>query len=951
MATVAEANALLSQYDDIILASLASLSSLVNQMAAISPTDPNAASTLQRLESQYQSIRSQAQSQADAVYAQYSAVYDSLTPAQKQQADTSPQAVKHKQVVADAAANKARHQSVYDAKNAEIKAAQTATPIPTPTETTAGAPPANTKPGLAGAASDDSGAGQPNPAGSTGTPSAPASTTSSTAGSTPGAKSATPPNTASGPADDKASTKSKDGWVHSEVVNQSVNHNSQPGRRLKNPLGDFSSYTYQLSLYMVTPDAYEAFVNSGRTKLDIINNIPAEGNVKGGAYLVAQSGGINNSSIPRAPNFEFDYGIDDLRVKSIVSGKKEGAPTQFYEVGFKIYEPYGFSFLTNLRRAGDTLYGANKGLGAWGEPNGNKLRQLFVLGIRFFGYDASGRIMNTTTNLLDASGVIDPTSTGGMLFERFLDIQITEMKFKIDGRMVVYNVKAIQANAGKGFNLSRGVLTSDTTVTAATVGDAVEQLLAYLNKEQQDSVKGDKPARGIANEYEIKWMPGTELIYNASIVSPADIKKTQWPGSGAKNSAESNPAQEQKNQTAEPEKTQIALSHSNPIISHIQQIVKQSDFMRTQLKTIYTTNEESDPKTKNYQKLAQSKPARSLSWFNITPEIVNLKWDNKTKDWAYKIRYIITEYKTPVNESPMVNPNNDLYPGPVKRYDYWYTGENTEILTYEQTMDNTYMQVVVGVGDSVLQEGTAAGNGTGSGGQTVAPVQPNLREPLPRYGGTGYAMDAQNSFLTALFDAKAYLQAKVTILGDPDWLPVTAGYGGVQDVYDMYYGKDKYSINTSGTQVFVEIDFKEAVDYTSQTGTMNINESIAFVKYPDGMKNKPKGVSYQVLSVEHSFSGGVFKQTLNLIGNTFGDKATQDALAKQVDEANRQQTVATEAAGPKEGPNPDQSNTPANSGTTQDKPTNPSTPPTDKPTDSSKTPAAPVNKNGVATEA
>ena len=37
-----------------------------------------------------------------------------------------------------------------------------------------------------------------------------------------------------------------------------------PGRRLDNPLGALSSYTYQLSLYMISPDAYDAFVATGR---------------------------------------------------------------------------------------------------------------------------------------------------------------------------------------------------------------------------------------------------------------------------------------------------------------------------------------------------------------------------------------------------------------------------------------------------------------------------------------------------------------------------------------------------------------------------------------------------------------------------------------------------------------------------------------------------------------
>ena len=46
-----------------------------------------------------------------------------------------------------------------------------------------------------------------------------------------------------------------------------------PGKRIQNPLGNFSSYTYQISLYMITPDAYDAFIQSGRKDINAINNI------------------------------------------------------------------------------------------------------------------------------------------------------------------------------------------------------------------------------------------------------------------------------------------------------------------------------------------------------------------------------------------------------------------------------------------------------------------------------------------------------------------------------------------------------------------------------------------------------------------------------------------------------------------------------------------------------
>jgi hypothetical protein len=52
------------------------------------------------------------------------------------------------------------------------------------------------------------------------------------------------------------------------ITGESLN---KPGKRLSNPLSNFSSYTYKISLYMITPDAYNAFVESGRSDINAIN--------------------------------------------------------------------------------------------------------------------------------------------------------------------------------------------------------------------------------------------------------------------------------------------------------------------------------------------------------------------------------------------------------------------------------------------------------------------------------------------------------------------------------------------------------------------------------------------------------------------------------------------------------------------------------------------------------
>ena len=162
--------------------------------------------------------------------------------------------------------------------------------------------------------------------------------------------------------------------------------NPLPGARLSNPLSLFASYTYQLSLYMITPDAYDLFTASGR------KDINADG--KGGAYLLVQSGGINTTStetVRRAPGFGLDYFIDDLKITTSTSAASSGTATNTTEMSFSIYEPYGFSFMTKLKNATEALQKYSN------LPNfkdiKNPGRQFFILGIRFLGYDINGKIL------------------------------------------------------------------------------------------------------------------------------------------------------------------------------------------------------------------------------------------------------------------------------------------------------------------------------------------------------------------------------------------------------------------------------------------------------------------------------------------------------------------------------------------------------------------------------
>lgn len=621
---------------------------------------------------------------------------------------------------------------------------------------------------------------------------------------------------------------------------------SKPGKRPKNPLGDFSSYTYQISLYMVTPEVYNEFVSNGRKN---INSYFKPGSSTSGVYLVCQSGGINNSVANRAPGFELDYYIDNLSIESTAGGKDSGGAFNATEVKFTIVEPYSFSLIKKLKKAMDKIQSQSTLPGLKELPSAS--RNFFMLGIRFLGYDADGNLLTAENN-----------------FERFYDITLTEMKFKIDGRMVTYHCTANVVGTQAGYGVKLGRTKNDLTVTASTVQDAINGdsnkisgLLTQLNSQQEDMKKAGQLE--IANKYNVVFLgAGGEVIANSSVVNLAsDNDKSRMPASNAKTSDDVSEAGSLKTTPVNTYKN-IVFKADTPILQCIQLIISQSTYIQDALSSFYTSDIEPDRQTDSPDEVVTNSN-KKLTYYNVSSSTKILGYDTILNDFAYEVTYVVEPYQIPVVQAVSANATIPYY-GPAKRYDYWYTGENKEILHYEQSFDNLYFIAAVG-GDS---KDTTTAN---------TPVAPNIRQNSARQGTLGAGAEAENAVTNFLMDPQSQSEAKITILGDPDFL-MYPNTDNDNASYDPFYGKDGYTISPNGGQIFIEIDFKEAIDYDHGTGVMSINDNISFYEYPPAMKKIVKGVVYLVTNVKSEFKSGKFIQTLELKMPDFGSGTSTDSV-------------------------------------------------------------------------
>lgn len=307
--------------------------------------------------------------------------------------------------------------------------------------------------------------------------------------------------------------------------------------------------------------------------------------------------------------------------------------------------------------------------------------------------------------------------------------------------------------------------------------------------------------------------------------------------------------------------------------------------MENALKTIYMNVTQPNPAQKSQEQVQKNNP-NTLAWFVVSTEISNPRWDPVISDWAYKITYIIQVYEVPAIASPYSNASEQYY-GPHKRYKYFLTGGNDEVLDFSLNFNLAFQNIMLAQ-PSTNQPTGGAGSSPPSTAATsggAVPVQAGVRQNADTTGSLNTSAEAQNQIATQLTSPDAYVDGKIKILGDPDFL-MRDQASSLSAVYNKFYGSDGYTVSAHGGQVFIEVELKESKDYKYSTGLQEINENIVFINYPPSVKKVAKGIIYLVQHVTSNFSNGRFEQELSLkmadsFGDLTGDKAKAEAAANR----------------------------------------------------------------------
>lgn len=643
---------------------------------------------------------------------------------------------------------------------------------------------------------------------------------------------------------------------------------TKPFEAQPNILRELGHYTYQIAIYLQNKEEYYRLVASKQ-------KVPT-------GDLIIQSGGIAVEE--RAEEFkDYDYFIDDLEIQSLMPQEVGGA-TNATSMSFTISEPYGFTFLGNLKKAA---------LRKMDGKGSDFLKQHYLMVVRFFGEDGEG---NPTTTFPAAGG---GSSTPVALVEKFIPFRFSKITSKARTGIVEYACEALATNHSEGFGQKRAAIPFQVEIKGQTLNDlfngkddsqevaeAIKDtsgrenktangeigsalmtqpkainttsktvissgLIEALNKRMQKLANEGKV--GIADRYKVTFDTASGLS-SARIKPPGTTKKSKTPMDNPKQGAQVYLASRGK---VDKDTFLISTNAGQQMQQFIDLVTRTSTYITDQ-QTFHL-----DPNTGS--PTPNEKSNEVMAWFRIGANTKPIEWDDVRNDWAYEIEYVVVPSQVSDLKSEYF-PKSKFY-GVHKKYSYWFTGTNTEVLSYEVDYNALFY---IGMGAEVPKLSTNSADKDDQHAKVVEPPTAN--------SGT---LDSKSSEpasrgASVLYSPTDYAQLRMEIYGDPAFI--------VQN--DVFYGLGTYNdrflpdgtINTDGFETLVEVNWNTIEDYDDTTGT-------AEIKQLEKKNTKQRditgtdGIIYALTSITNKFSKGEFTQEINGIMREFQESAVKNTSA------------------------------------------------------------------------
>lgn len=709
-----------------------------------------------------------------------------------------------------------------------------------------------------------------------------------------------PPSVApgTGASDDTGTDPGNTAPTQASVATSSQNIQISPR---PNILDEYPTYTWQASVYMVSPAQMDEFMKNPRRKISGYNllfqsggaaNSSTPGQGRGSSAGTAQALNQINQADGRNPYFTDDFYIDNITVRTLAAGKGTGTAHSYTEIKFTVTEPSNITLIDRLYLAAKDLTQTKTGA----KPN--YASALYIMIIRFYAMDLNGKIIQVGAN----SSINAPNGDRYALVEKYIPFQVKSINMTIDGKMVNYDWEGTPLGAFQGLTTRRGTIPFNVELTGATVdqmlaGDAIYEtaqapaanpgaatttsapqpgtpevtredvlkvaqapqiappkitastvtqgIIAAMNQQQRRFV--DEKRRKYPDVYKIAYTPEAEArIKQATVRKPS--KRVSTASTSMAPAASENPqALDPNKQSVKTQERNFAIQAGTQMVQVIETIVRNSSYITDQANIVF--DEQTNAERPNPQ--AKSKD-KGFQWFSIIPTARQLdgQYDDIINDFAVEITYTIAVYEVRQINSPYFNAPR--FQGVHKKYYYWFTGQNNAVLEYKETHNNLYYQTVTGAIDIAKK--------TFSSSMAEIPYYwPSARSAESGQGAEGRANDLAANAAENLYNLADLANAKLRIIGDPAWM-MQGSIIGISDASQLTpqpFNTDG-SINFDTQDVLFEIAWQKPEDYSLATGLADPYSKFA----TNGAQQPLQSRVYKATSVLSEFRGGYFEQTI-----------------------------------------------------------------------------------------
>lgn len=589
------------------------------------------------------------------------------------------------------------------------------------------------------------------------------------------------------------------------------NNNPQIGLR-PNVLHDFANWSYNLSLYMLTPLLHKSITQNGR-----ITNPGVELR-----HLLIKSGGTGGKGVLGQNK---DYHMENLRFLSIISQNSLTAKaSNNFNISFEIVEPYGVAFMSEL-----VQYAGSIGL-----PDHFEVP--YLIQIKFNGFDSNGNAYTDVTP------------------PKYIPIKIINIQFKVNSGATIYTVTAVPFAHSPLQDQHTSYIQENISVTGNTFEELISNLFAHMNKsEEAKALQQNREKDEFSFEIYDTDLKQSQVGYNKDKQRAIEAARKSLDAAGEL-------------------KEIVQIPSGSTLKSAIQKLAQATDF-GARFNT--TGAPESEPGNENRpMRLLKVIPLiEELGKYNTSTKRYTKKLFFKIdteKQYGYvaagmpqgkpTLRGWQKEY-----EWIFTGQNKDIVDFDAE-YNLQYfikrtafTEEHGKVLgtpsgnTEPIALPDDNLRLIQ-QGASLFSPAVFATTGNDSD---------NVSNNARSYGHQ-LANDNMDNILNN--PGADMIVLKLNIVGDPDWIP--------QDRSVLPRGTsssgNSYMINGSlavdNHDVFVNLKFKTPRDYNNKTGVMDLStNNNSFIQ---GL--------YRVISIENVFEGGKFSQELTMyraqkqVGNNFG---------------------------------------------------------------------------------